>query len=76
MRARIYDRKEKAYYISEVYGILNCGVDRYLVEKREDDQTLVLVDYTDFSTEPPYPVYVEKIDANPLPFPWVDKEKV
>ena len=75
MRARIYDNREKAYYISEVYGILNCGVDRYLVEKREDEQTLVLVDCTDFSTEPPYPVYVEKIDANPLPFPWVDKEK-
>lgn len=75
MRARIYDSREKAYYISEVYGILNCGVDRYLVEKRGDEQTLVLVDYMDFSFEPPYPVYVEKIDANPLPFPWVNKEK-
>lgn len=75
MRARIYDNIEKVYYISEVYGILNCGVDRYLVEKRENEQMLVLVEHTDFSTKPPYTVYVEKIDANPMLFPWVDRKK-
>lgn len=36
MRARIYNRKEKRYYISEIYGILNCGMEICLADDIDD----------------------------------------
>lgn len=76
MRARVYDIHEKKYYISEVYGILNCGINLCLVDKIDDDKTVVLVEYMDFSSKPPYNVHVEKIDMNSVPqLKWVYIQK-
>ena len=44
MRARIFNKDKKKYYISEVYGVLNCGVDMYIVDKMEDSESVVLVE--------------------------------
>lgn len=76
MRARIYNINEKKYYISEVYGILNCGINLYLVDKENDPGTIVLVEYLNLSSKIPYDVNVEKIDINSVPeFKWVYKQK-
>lgn len=34
MRAKIYNKDKKRCYISEVYGVLNCGVDMYIIFRR------------------------------------------
>ena len=65
MRARIYNKDRKRYYISEVYGVINCGVDMYIVDEMWNPQSVVLVEYLDFSTEMPYDIHVEIIDINP-----------
>lgn len=76
MRARIYHKNKKKYYISEIYGILNCGIDMCLADEIDDQETIVLVENMDFSSEPPYDVNVEKIDINSFPqFKWIDREK-
>lgn len=76
MRARIYNKSKRVYYISEIYGIVNCGVDKYLVDDVEDRNLVVLVEAVDFSTPYPHGIYVERIDNNPLePLKWVYVEK-
>lgn len=76
MRARIYHKNEKKYYISEIYGILNCGINMYLADKIDDPETIILVEYLDFSSKPPYDVNIEKIDINSSSgFKWIFREK-
>ncbi|MDE7432041.1 MAG: hypothetical protein K2N34_09025 [Lachnospiraceae bacterium] len=45
MRARVYDKINDTYYISEVYGWLNFGGDRYIVG-RQEQEGLVLIPET------------------------------
>ena len=72
MRARIYNEDKNKYYISEIYGILNCGADIYIVDKMDDSNAVILVDYLDFSSDLPYNVNIEIIDINPLDqYKWV-----
>lgn len=72
MRARIYNRKEKRYYISEIYGILNCGMEICLADDIDDSETVVLVEYSDFSSGAPYEIFIEKVDINTPPqFQWI-----
>ncbi len=76
MRARIFDKIENKYYISEVYGILNCGVNLFLVDKLNESDKVVLVEYLDLSSKPQYEVNVEKIDINPVKKgKWIYKNK-
>lgn len=68
MRARIYDSGSRTYFVSEVYGIVNFGGDRYIVSRYiEGKMMLCLVDYLDFKTPVPHRVNVECIDCNPAP---------
>ena len=69
MRARVYDKSDNTFYVSEVYGILNFRGDHYIVGKQDAGRwRFRLVDYLDFSSEQvPYPVQVECIDCNALP---------
>lgn len=79
MRARVYDTNEKRYYISEVYGILNCGINLCLVDKIDDAETVALVEYMDFSSKPPYEIHVEKIDINTasqLKWVYIQKDEI
>lgn len=72
MIARIFDPSKKEYYISEVYGIINCGINKYIVDKFENKrENLILVDYFDCSKQPLYDIWVERISANPVLFPWI-----
>lgn len=65
MRARVYDKVNQTYYLSEIYGIMNWGGDRYIVKSNEkDEQRLCLVEYLDFTTPAPYRVNIEHIDCN------------
>lgn len=66
MRARIYNEKQREYYISEVYGIVNRAGDWYIVDDIVQKEKLVLVEYLNFKTNPPYEVNVEIIDCNPI----------
>ena len=68
MRARIFDKASQTFYRSEIYGIVNFGGDRYIAGKCEGGkQIFYLIDYLDYTSEPPYRVNVECIDSNPLP---------
>jgi len=69
MRARIYDKSDRTFYVSEVYGIVNSGGDKYIVRRQEAGEwKFHLVDYLDFSSAQfPYPVNVECIDCNEPP---------
>ena len=72
MLAIIFDKNENKYYISEIYGIVNCGVDKYIVDKLQDGRKLLTsVQAIDFSTPFPHVDLVERISANTLPFPWI-----
>ncbi|MDE7423340.1 MAG: hypothetical protein K2N51_06570 [Lachnospiraceae bacterium] len=74
MRARVYDQTNHTYYLSEVYGIMNWGGERYIVESNEkNEQRLCLVEAVDFSTKPPYRVNIERIDCNKISekLPWI-----
>lgn len=65
MRARVYDKVNQTYYLSEVYGIMNWGGDRYIVESNEkDEQRLCLVESVDFTAPVPYRENIECIDCN------------
>ena len=78
MRARVYDKSSKTYYVSEVYGIVNFGGDHYIVGRyTAGEMLLCLVDYLDFSTPVPHQVNVECIDCNQAPDgpQWVYKGK-
>lgn len=78
MRARVYDQTNHTYYLSEVYGIMNWGGDRYIVESNEkNEHRLCLVEYLDFSTKPPYHVNIERIDCNKVSdkLPWIYLER-
>ena len=66
MRARIYNEKRREYYISEIYGIINRAGDWYIVDDIVQKDKLVLVEYLNFKTSPPYEVNVEIIDCNPI----------
>lgn len=66
MRARVYDRSNNLYYISEVYGIINRAGDWYIVDHPSDKKQVVLVEYLDFNSPAPYEVNVEIIDTNPF----------
>ncbi|WP_294147316.1 hypothetical protein [uncultured Clostridium sp.] len=68
MRARVFDKSDSTFYVSEVYGIINSGGDHYIVGKQEADKwQFHLVDYLDFSSsQVPHPVQVECIDCNNL----------
>lgn len=74
MRARIYNRLSKQYYISEVYAVINRAGDWYVVDAPDDPGKLCLVEYLDFSTQPPYEVNVEIIDKNPVNGKWVYRD--
>lgn len=68
MRARVYDKINDTYYISEVYGWLNFGGDRYIVGRQEQEGLILyLIDYLDYETQPPYKNNIEMIDYNPVP---------
>ena len=68
MRARIFDKASQTFYRSEIYGVVNFGGDRYIAGKCEGGkQIFYLIDYLDYTSEPPYRVNVECIDSNPLP---------
>lgn len=76
MIARVFDACQNKYYISEVYGIVNCGGDLYIVDGFEDDREMLrLVPHTDFSTQPPYQMLIEGISENEPPFSWVYIER-
>lgn len=65
MRARVYDKVNQTYYLSEVYGIMNWGGERYIVESSgKDEQRLCLVESVDFTTPIPYCLNIECIDGN------------
>ena len=66
MRARIYNEKQREYYISEIYGIINRAGDWYIVDDIVQKDKLVLVEYLNFKTSPPYEVNLEIIDCNPI----------
>ncbi len=66
MRARIYNEQLKEYYISEVYGIINRAGDWYIVDDIVVKGQLVLVEYLNFKTNPPYEVNIEIIDYNSI----------
>lgn len=38
MRARVFVQINQTYYLSEVYGIMNWGGDRYIVESNEKNE--------------------------------------
>lgn len=71
MRARIYNKSKNTYYISEVYGVINRAGDWYIVDDIDNNDRVILVEYLDFTTKPPYQVNVETIDANPLHNKWI-----
>lgn len=76
MRARVYDKVNNTYYISEVYGNVNFGGDRYIVGRQEENGfILYLKDYIELGTKPPYNTGIEWIDYNPSPddMPYVYK---
>lgn len=78
MRARVYDQTNHTYYLSEVYGIMNWGGERYIVASNEkNEQRLCLVEAVDFSTKPPYHVNIERIDCNKVSekLPWIYLER-
>lgn len=79
MRARIYDKSDNTFYVSEVYGIVNSGGDKYIVRRHEAGEwKFHLVDYLDISSAQfPYPVNVECIDCNepPRQAEWIYKTK-
>lgn len=64
MRARIYDKETEKYYISEVYGIINRVGDWYIVDHPNEADKVKLIEYLDFSSDPPYDVNIEIIDIN------------
>lgn len=68
MRARVYDKSDNTFYVSEVYGIVNSGGDKYIVGRQKAGMwQFHLVDYLDFSSsQVPHPVQVECIDCNAL----------
>ena len=45
MRARIYNEKQREYYISEIYGIINRAGEWYIVDDIVQKDKLVLVEY-------------------------------
>ena len=63
MRARIYNKAENAYYLSEVYAVINRAGDWYVVDDPHDKSRVILVAYIDL-TVASYPVNVEVIDDN------------
>lgn len=79
MRARVYDKNQNKYYLSEVYGELNCvGKGHYhIVDKMDNRDYVVLVQYLDFSAEPPYDVNVELIqDSDSCPWPGYESIRI
>lgn len=70
MRARVFNKDKNSYYISEVYGIANCGGDKYIVDG-ENGETLVIVPYLDFSDVYPYELLIECIDDNEKSETWI-----
>lgn len=66
MRARIFNKSVKKYYISEVYGVINRAGDFYIVDDLINQENVALVKYLDLDTKPPYKVNVEIIDYNPF----------
>lgn len=79
MRARVYDKVNNTYYISEVYGYVNFGGDRYIVGRQEGNGLILyLKDYLDFETKPKPPYFnnIDWIDYNPSPtdMPYVYKK--
>ena len=66
MRARIYNEKQREDYISEIYGIINRAGEWYIVDDIVQKDKLVLVEYLNFKTSPPYEVNLEIIDCNPI----------
>ncbi len=44
MRARIYNRLSKQYYISEVYAVINRAGDWYVLDAPDDPGKLCLVE--------------------------------
>ncbi len=64
MRARIYNERQRKYYTSEVYGVINRAGDWYIVDDITQKDKVVLVEYLNIKTEPPYEVNVEIIDCN------------
>ncbi len=66
MRARVYNKTQNEYYISEVYGVFNIGGYCYIVDDLVQKDKVIFVEYLNFETECPYKVNVEIIDYNPI----------
>ena len=66
MRARVYNKTQNKYYISEVYGAINTGRYSYIVDDLLQKDKVILVEYLDFESKLPYKVNVEIIDYNPI----------
>ncbi len=45
MRARVYDRTNNSFYISEVYGIINRFGDWFIVDHPTYKKQVILVEY-------------------------------
>ena len=66
MRARVYDRTNNSFYISEVYGIINRSGDWFIVDHPTYKKQVILVEYLNFNSPAPYEVNIEIIDTNPF----------
>lgn len=67
MRARVYNKTQNKYYISEVYGVINrAGYSYYIVDNVTQNDKVILVEYLALETKFPYRVNVEIIDYNPI----------
>ncbi len=59
MRARVYNKSKKEYYISEIFAVTNLG---YVVDDPDDRTKVLLVDYIDPMQVFPYTPNIEVID--------------
>lgn len=77
MRARVRDRENDTYYISEVYGVINRAGDWYMVDHPNDKSRVSLVEYCDFSKQGIIGTNIEIIDINPFPSEqWIYLDKL
>ncbi|MBP2656267.1 MAG: hypothetical protein H6Q73_3836 [Firmicutes bacterium] len=76
MRVRVYNKSTNAYFISEVYAIINTGYyEKYLVIENVDNiKNFRLVEYLDKS-EGNLPVNINVISSNKVADSWISKKE-